>query len=173
MAKRDKRQRQTFPGPNPCENEQMLNDIRTTLGTNAQATSTASTVSDREGSAGPAQAYYSDKEAKDREERESSRKSPPSDRELTGASPSNTPRMQNSNRSTPTKQLTSHGTKEKLREIKKSLRPFANSDPGLNHPGKDKVNKSMLERLICLGYNEVCVNFFYFCCLWYPSAVCV
>lgn len=164
MAKRDKRQRQTFPGPNSSENEQMLNDIRTTLGTNAQATSTASTVSDREGSAGPAQAYNSDREVRDREERESSRRSPPSDRELTGASPSNTPRMQaqaqqqNSNRSTPTKQLTSHGTKEKLREIKKSLRPFANSDPGLNHPGKDKVNKAMLERLICLGYNEVREN---------------
>ncbi len=163
MAKRDKRQRQTFPGPNPSENQQMLDDIRTTLGTNAQATSTASTVSDREGSAGPAQAYNSDREVRDRDREESSRRSPPSDRELTGASPSNTPRMQtqqNSNRSTPTKQLSSHGTKEKLREIKKSLRPFANSDPGLNHPAKDKVNKSMLERLICLGYNEVCCNFF-------------
>lgn len=155
MAKRDKRQRQTFPGPNPSENQQMLNDIRTTLGTNAQATSTASTASDREGSADPAQAFSTDKEP--REDRESCRRSPPSDRELTGASPSNTPRMQvqrSSNR-TPTKQLTSHGTKEKLREIKKSLGPFAYSDPGFHHPAQDKVNKAMLLRLISLGYNEV------------------
>ena len=158
MAKRDKRQRQTFPGPNPGENQQMLNDIRTTLGTNAQATSTASTASDRENSTAQAQAYQAQRRTRD--EREPSRRSPPRDRDQplasSGASPSSTPRMQpNASRSTPTKQLGPNGTKEKLREIKKTLRPFANSDPGFHHPAKDKVNKEMLERLICLGYNEV------------------
>lgn len=172
MARRDKRQRQTFPGPNPSDNQQMLYDIRSTLdsqnSTKAQATSTASTVSDREWSV-PAQGSHTsiDRDMRDRErpesaDKEQSRRSPPSDRDqalTVSASPGSTPRMQQ-NRSTPTKQIGSHGTKEKLREIKKSLRPFrgpfAYSDPGF-HAAKDKVNKAMLKELICLGYNEVCM----------------
>ena len=166
MARRDKRQRQTFPGPNPGDNQQMLYDIRTTLdsqnSTKAQATSTASTVSDREWSV-PAQGSHTsiDRDMRDRErpesaDKEQSRRSPPSDRDqalTASASPGTTPRMQQ-NRSTPTKQLVSHGTKEKLREIKKSLRPFAYSDPGF-HAAKDKVSKTMLKELIGQGYNEV------------------
>lgn len=173
MSKRDKRQRQTrgltFPGPNASDNQQMLDNIRTTLdsqnSTKAQATSTASTVSDRESLLPSQQSLASpDREMRDRVElaatatdKEQYRKSPPTDRDHTlsaSASPGSTPRGQQPSRSTPTKQLISHRTKEKLWEIRKSLRPFAHSDPGF-HAAKDKVNKGMLKELIGLGYNEV------------------
>ena len=135
-ARRERRFRQTFPGPNSADNTQMLQDIRSTLDTHRQTGGT-----DR-------------LERSDSKEREHSRKSPPSELTSSG-SPGTAPRMQQ-NRSTPTKQLASNRTKRQLATIRKSLRPFAYSDPGF-HAARDKVNKKMLEELISLGYNEVSV----------------
>ena len=160
MARREKKYRQTYPGPNSEDNQQMLQDIRDTLDhhqNRATDTYTTTTTVDRERSVGvAAPPSVGERDMRvDRESRDTRRPSPPSDREqgLPSASPGTTPRMQQ-NRSTPTKQLASDGTQQKLREIRKSLRPFAYSDPGF-HAAKDKVNKKMLEQLINLGYNEV------------------
>ena len=132
MARREKKFRQTFPGPNSADNVQMLHDIRETLEYHHRAGAT---------------------DRPERQEREPSRKSSPPSELTASGSPGTTPRMQQS-RSTPTKQLASTRTKRQLAKIRKSLKPFAYSDPGF-HAARDKVNKKMLEELISLGYNEV------------------
>jgi len=66
--------------------------------------------------------------------------------------------------------------RRKLAMIRKSLKPFAHSDPGFNHSIVEKANKRFLEDLCLLGYDEVrlvCINlqriakltciFFFFC----------
>ena len=133
MAKREKRLRQTFPGPNSADNQQMLSDIRETLDTHHQ------------------KAYV----AADRlpPPKDTKRSSPPSELTSSG-SPSTTPRMQQ-NRSTPTKQIASNRMKRHLAKIRRDLKPFAyHSDPGFASQ-KDRANKGMLEELITLGHSEV------------------
>ena len=152
MARRDRsRLRQTYPGPNPEDNQQMLQDIKDTIeshSTEKLANQSSSPVSDRE--------MRSEKQERpeSRDGRERERRSPPSDREQ--ASPGSTPRAQQ-NRSTPTKQLTqsSDRNKQQLRDIRRSLRPYHRSDPGLHSVGKEQANKTMLEQLISLGHSEV------------------
>ena len=45
--------------------------------------------------------------------------------------------------------------RRKLAMIRKSLKPFAHSDPGFNHNIIEKANKRFLEDLCLLGYDEV------------------
>ena len=149
MARRERRLRQTYPGPNSEDNQQMLQDIKDTIESHSstEKLGKSSPTSDKE--------MRSEKqerpESRDRDNRE--RRSPPSDREQ--ASPGSTPRAQQ-NRSTPTKHLTqsSDRNKQQLRDIRRSLRPWHRSDPGF-HYSKDQVNKTMLEQLVSLGYSEV------------------
>ena len=181
-SRREKKYRQTYPGPNDDDNEQMLQDIKDTLDHHQRAqvvTAAASTTagSERERSlvATAGTSAHSSGSGSGGSERESNmrteypsgsreaasgrRSSPPSDREHGGAaavsgSPGASQRVQQ-NRSTPTKQLgSSDWNKQTMKEIKKQLRPFASSDPGF-HPARDRVNKKMLMQLINYGYNEV------------------
>lgn len=176
-SRREKRLRQTYPGPNSADNQQMLQDIKDTLdnhqraqvataavstsaGSERERSLAAGTTSSGSGSAGSgSERDYSMKTdhsttggSRDVSGR---RSSPPSDREHHG-SPGATPRMPPQSRSTPTKQLgsSSDWNKQTMKEIKKQLRPFASSDPGF-HPARDRVNKKMLMQLINYGYNEV------------------
>lgn len=141
MARREKKFRQTFPGPNSSDNQQMLHNIRETLENHQRETSIERPMS-KEGPERP--------DTRDRDQ--TRRSSPPSELTASG-SPGTTPRMQQ-NRSTPTKLIATSRTKKQLAKIRKSLKPFAYSDPGF-HAAKDKVNKRMLEELISLGHNEV------------------
>ncbi len=151
MARREKKFRQTYPGPNSADNQQMLQDIRSTLG--QQSTAGSGTAS-----GSPAERLErSDSKERERERKreQTRRSSPPSELNSSG-SPGTTPRMQPS-RSTPTKQLESNSNRKRERQlakIRKSLKPFAYSDPGF-HTAREKVNMKMLEELISLGYNEV------------------
>ncbi len=152
MARRDRRlMRQTYPGPNQEDNQQMLQDIKDTIEYHS------STEKLGKSSPGEMRSEKQEKpEPKDRDKlsRDRERRSPPSDREQ--ASPGTTPRAQQ-NRSTPTKHLTQQSSdrnKQQLRDIRRSLRPYHRSDPGF-HSGKDQANKAMLEQLISLGHSEV------------------
>ena len=156
MAKREKKHRQTYPGPNSADNQQMMQDIRETLENHQRR---ARAVQDETATTGGQQTVPADRssveqERPDSRERDQTRRSsPPSELTASNGSPNMTPRMQQ-NRSTPTKQLASNRTKRQLATIRRSLKPFAYSDPGF-HAAKDKVNKRMLEELISLGHNEV------------------
>ena len=177
-SRREKKFRQTYPGPNSADNQQMLQNIKDTLDNHQRAqvaTAAASTSagSERERSLAAGTTSSGSGSAGSGSERDYSmktdysttgggrdisgrRSSPPSDREHHG-SPGATPRMPPQSRSTPTKQLgsSSDWNKQTMKEIKKQLRPFASSDPGF-HPARDRVNKKMLMQLINYGYNEVC-----------------
>ena len=161
MASRrsERKHRQTYPGPNAADNQQMLQDIKDSI-------ASSESLNEREKAAetgGHSISTDSDKEMKgerqlERERPESrdleqsqERRSPQSDREQ--SSPGATTRAQQ-NRSTPTKQLNSDKNRQHLRDIRKTLRPFYKSDPGLA-VGKEKVNRNMLEQLINLGHSEV------------------
>lgn len=159
MARRERRHRQTYPGPNPEDNQQMLQDIKQTIETHSGGGEKV------ERSSADSEAEMRTEKSLDRERPESrdreqsrERRSPPAasasgDREQ--ASPGTSARSQN--RSTPTKQLNQlDRNKQQLREIRRMLRPFVRSDPGLN-TAKDHVCKSMLEQLISLGYSEVSI----------------
>lgn len=176
--RREKKFRQTYPGPNSADNQQMLQDIKDTLDHHQRAqvvTAATSTIAgnEREGLAAATSSGSgsgSKVEMRTDHPRDTSRRSsPPSDREHgTNGSPGTAQRMQPS-RSTPTKQLgSSDWNKLTMREIKKSLRPFASSDPGF-HPARDRVNKKMMMQLINYGYNEVSshrqTTCFFCCCL--------
>lgn len=164
MASRraERKHRQTYPGPNAADNQQMLQDIKDSIASTESLSDQEKAV-ESGGDGGHSTSAGSEKEMKgerqpERERPESrdmeqskERRSPQSDREQ--ASPGATPRSQQ-NRSTPTKQLNSAKHRQHLREIRKTLRPFHKSDPGLA-VGKEKVNKVMLEQLINLGYSEV------------------
>ena len=175
--RREKKFRQTYPGPNSADNQQMLQDIKDTLDNHQRAqiaTVAASTTatSERERSLGLAATTTSSGSASSGSSdtmridqtttagRDMSRRSsPPSDREAhaISGSPSTTQRATAQNRATPTKQLASSASdwnKQTMKEIKKQLRPFASSDPGF-HPARDRVNKKLLMQLINYGYNEV------------------
>ena len=165
-SRREKKFRQTYPGPNSADNQQMLHDIKETLDNHERAqvvTAAASTTAGSERERALAATSSGSGSGSEREMRtepaggrdSSRRSSPPSDREhAASGSPGATHRAQQ-NRSTPTKQLgSSDRHKQTMREIRKQLRPFASSDPGF-HPARDQVNKKMLEQLINYGYNEV------------------
>ena len=157
--RRDRRFRQTFPGPDSGDNQQMLQDIKDTLDSRGQQ------QQQQQQHSGSAQQKPSDRNVTNNSERErerpesrdreqsSSRRSPPSEGPSpANASPGTTPRMQQNR--TPTKQHTDR-TKQQLAKIRRQIRPYhAYSDPGF-HAARDKVNKKMLEHLISLGYNEV------------------
>lgn len=159
MANRRRPRQKTYPGPNPEDNQQMLQDIKDSIAIETHPNdkvgrSTSSAGSDEMRTERPAERP----ESRDKEQSRSrldSRGSPPSDREQ--ASPGTPPRSQQNSRSTPTKQLTQLNVdrnKKQLREIRKSLRPWVRSDPGF-HAAKDQVNMNMLEQLISLGHSEV------------------
>lgn len=147
MARREKRFRQTYPGPNSADNQQMLQDIRSTLG--QQTTAGSGTAAER------LERSDSKEREKERRREQTRRSSPPSELTSSG-SPGSTPRPARPSRTTPTKMLdsSSNRRKKQLATIHKSLKPFAYSDPGF-HVARDKVNKRLLEELISLGYNEV------------------
>lgn len=134
MSRRDKKLRQTFPGPNAADNQQMLQDIKQTLGDHQKNE--------------PASLPPADQMNK--------RSSPPTELP-TSSSPSIGNRTPAS-RLTPTKQLAAHETKQKLAQIRQSIKPYgprnSASDPGF-HAAKEKVNKKMLDELISLGHSEV------------------
>ena len=171
--RREKKFRQTYPGPNSADNQQMLQDIKDTLDNHQRAqiaTAAASTTagSERERSVGLAATTTSSGSASSGSSdmmrtdhaggRDTSRRSsPPSDRETyaVSGSPSTSQRASAQNRATPTKQFASDWNKQTMKEIKKQLRPFASSDPGF-HPARDRVSKKLLMQLINYGYNEVC-----------------
>lgn len=50
--------------------------------------------------------------------------------------------------------------RRKLAMIRKSLKPFAHSDPGFNSTVIEKANKKFLAELCALGYDEVRENWF-------------
>ena len=156
MARRERRHRQTYPGPNPEDNQQMLQDIKHSIETHSSGEKVG-----RSGSSAGSEAEMRTEKSLDRERPESRdkeqsrerRSSPPAS--SSEASPGTARAQQN--RSTPTKQLNqlnSDRNKQQLREIRRMLRPFVRSDPGLN-AAKDHVNKSLLEQLIGMGYSEV------------------
>lgn len=166
MASRrsERKHRQTYPGPNAADNQQMIQDIKDSIAPTESLTEREEEdeVAESGASGGHCISAGSDKEMKgerqpDRERPESrdleqskERRSPQSDREQ--ASPGAAPRSQN--RTTPTKQLTTDKNRQHLRDIRRTLRPFYRSDPGLA-VGKEKVNRTMLEQLINLGHSEV------------------
>lgn len=179
-SRREKKFRQTYPGPNSADNQQMLQNIKDTLDNHqraqvATAAASTSAESERERSLAAGTTSSGSGSAGSGSERDNGmradycttgggrdatgrRSSPPSDREQYGlsGSPGATQRMPPQSRSTPTKQLgsSSDWNKQTMKEIKKQLRPFASSDPGF-HPARDRVNKKMLMQLINYGYNEV------------------
>ena len=134
MSRRDKKFRQTYPGPDTADNQQMLQDIKQTLENHQKDEQPSSTAVDQM----------------------NKRSSPPTD-VPTSSSPSILNRAPAS-RLTPTKQLAAHETKQKLAKIRQSIKPYgpraSSSDPGFN-AAKDKVNKKMLDDLVALGHNEV------------------
>lgn len=145
--KRDRKQRQTYPGPNSADNQQMLRDIRHTLDQHQRDIRTPTPTS---------AALVATVERQDSREREYLRRSPPSET----TSGNGSPRVQQQNRASSAapagKQNSSSRTKRQLATIRRSLRPFASthSDPGF-HTARDMVDKRALEELISLGYNEV------------------
>ena len=171
--RREKKFRQTYPGPNSADNQQMLQNIKDTLDHHQRAqiaTAAASTtagserersLADTTTSSGSASSGSSDMRTDHTSSggRDMSRRSsPPSDREAlaVSGSPGTSQRASAQNRATPTKQLGSSAdwNKQTMKEIKKQLRPFASSDPGC-HPARERVNKKLLVQLINYGYNEV------------------
>ena len=136
MAKRERKHRQTFPGPNSADNQQMLQDIKESLVTHHKLT-------DQSSKRPPSSPTSADSLAQ---------------QQLGGGSSPGSAQRQSS-RLTPTKQPPSHETQRKLATIRNSLKPFGprstNSDPGFHAPGRDKVNQKMLAEMISLGYNEV------------------
>lgn len=158
MARRERRHRQTYPGPNPEDNQQMLQDIKHTIETHSSGEKVGRSSAGSEAEMRTEKSLDRERPESRDKEQSRERRSPPAsvatgDREQ--ASPGTARSQQN--RSTPTKQLTqlnSDRNKQQLREIRRMLRPFVRSDPGLN-AAKDHVNKSMLEQLISLGYSEV------------------
>lgn len=169
-VRKERRPRQkTYPGPNPEDNQQMLQDIKDSIATDSSSSNS------RPISSGGLEDMRTERSL-DRERPESrgleqgggrrERRSPPGDREQASPSGTATPRSQHQqqNRSTPTKQLTqlnSDRNQKQLREIRKSLRPWVKSDPGF-HSSKDQVNITMLEQLISLGHSEVGFFLFFF-----------
>lgn len=161
--RKEKKHRQTYPGPNSADNQQMLQDIRETLQLNP-GTSTTGTPTGSERSA-PERADSKEREHRGESERVR-RQSPPG--EVSGAA---SPRMQNRGSShTPTKHISSAQSshrahqntvrKQNLEKIRRDLQPFKGrerlSDPGFHHPSKDTVDRKMLEELInTYGYSEV------------------
>ena len=164
MASRrtERKHRQTFPGPNPADNQQMVQDIKDSIASSGSLSDKKKESESGAVGGGPSSSAGSEREMKgeklaDRERPESrdmeqskERRSPQSDREQT--SPGATPRT-SQNRATPTKQL-DQKHRQQLRDIRKTLHPWCKSDPGLAM-GKEKVNKAMLEQLINLGHSEV------------------
>ena len=167
-SRRERRHRQTYPGPNPADNRQMVQDIKDSI---LQASSESLTSNgEKEKPAVNRSSTGSEREMRgeksfDRDRPESrdsrERKSPLSDREQ--ASPGATPRaamQQNPNRATPTKQISQPNSdrNKQLRAIRISLRPYdkyaRRSDPGF-HAAIEQVNKTMLEQLISYGHSEV------------------
>ncbi len=160
----DRKHRQTYPGPNPADNQQMVQDIKESIASSGSLSEKKNT-GESKASNGPSSSVDSDKEMKgekvlERErppsrdlEQSKDRRSPLSDREQT--SPGATPRVAQ-NRATPTKQLDPK-RRQQLRDIRKTLHPWCKSDPGLAG-GKEKVNKVMLEQLINLGHSEVSLS---------------
>lgn len=130
MSRRDKKLRQTYPGPNAADNQQMLQDIK-------------QTIKDHHKNEPPVVPPA---------EQMSKRSSPPSE------SPSTANRAPAS-RSTPTKQLAAHETKQKLEQIRQSIKPYgprtSATETGF-YAERDKVNKKMLDELISLGHSENC-----------------
>ena len=154
MARRERRLRQTYPGPNPEDNQQMLQDIKDTIESHStEKPGKSSPGADRDMRSEKQERPESSRDRVDKSGRDRERRSPPSDREQ--ASPGTTPRAQQ-NRSTPTKHITqsSDRNKQQLRDIRRSLRPYHRSDPGF-HVGKEQANQAMLEQLISLGHSEV------------------
>lgn len=147
--RRERRHRQTYPGPNPEDNQQMLQDIKDSI-ESVEKAGRSSADSEREMRT-EKQPERERPESRDRAQSRE-RRSPPNDREQ--ASPGTQQRSQH-NRSTPTKQfVSSDRNKQQLKDIRRSLRPYARSDPGF-HVAKDQANKAMLEQLISLGHSEV------------------
>lgn len=149
MARRRPRQK-TYPGPNPEDNQQMLQDIKDSI---AIETPSTDKVGRSTSSAGSDEMRTERERPESRGESKRERRSPPGDQEQ--ASPGSTPRSQQNR--TPTKQLgqlNSERNKKQLKEIRRSLRPWVRSDPGF-HASRDAVNSSMLEHLISLGHSEV------------------
>ena len=133
MSRRDKKFRQTYPGPNAADNQQMLQDIKQTLEDHQKNEPAGAAV-----------------------DKMNKRSSPPTE-PPTSSSPSIANRAPAS-RLTPTKQLAAHETKQKLAKIRQTLNPYglrtSTSDPGF-HAAKDRVNKKMLDELVALGHSEV------------------
>ena len=162
-SRAERKHRQTFPGPNPADNQQMVQDIKESIASSGSLGDKKKAADLRGGGcSGPSSSAGSDKEMRgekaDRERPESrdmeqskERRSPQSDREQ--SSPGATPRAPQ-NRATPTKQLDPKH-RQQLREIRKTLHPWCKSDPGFAVVGKEKVNRAMLEQLINLGHSEV------------------
>lgn len=162
--KRDRKQRQTYPGPNSADNQQMLRDIRHTLDQHQRDIRTPTPTS--------AAATCSTVERQDSREREHLRRSPPSEAGGSGGGGSGSPRVQPQNRAAssssssssssaaaavpPASKQNSSNRKRQLATIRRSLRPFASahSDPGFQ-TAREMVDKRALEELISLGYNEV------------------
>lgn len=168
--KRDRKQRQTYPGPNSADNQQMLRDIRHTLDQHQRDIRTPTPTS--------SVALVATVERQDSSrEREHLRRSPPSEAGGGGGSAgSGSPRVQPQSRAAASSATTtaaatssvpatttaaggkqnSSNRKRQLATIRRSLRPFASahSDPGF-HTARDMVDKRALEELISLGYNEV------------------
>ena len=155
-SRRERRHRQTYPGPNPEDNQQMLQDIKQTIEIHSGGEKVGRSSAGSEAEMRTTENLLDGErpESRDREQSRE-RRSPPASGDREQASPGAARAQQN--RSTPTKQLTqlnSDRNKQQLREIRRMLRPFVRSDPGLN-ASKDLVNKSMLDQLISLGYSEV------------------
>ena len=125
----ERKHRQTYPGPNAADNQQMLQDIKDSI------TSSHRGREGSNGSSGHSTSAGSEKEMKGERQPETwdvsteQRRSPQTER--------------------PTKQFHSDKNRQHLRDIRQSLRPFFKSD------GNEKVNKHMLEQLISLGLKEV------------------
>ena len=166
MEKRkEKKFRQTYPGPNTADNQQMLQDIRETLLTTGDRGAPAT-------AAGSERSVPERADSKEREQRgeaeRARRQSPPV--EFSGTA---SPRMQNRERGashTPTKHLSSAQSshrahqssvrKQNLEKIRRDLQPFKGrerlSDPGFHHPSRDTVDRRLLDELITTyGYSEV------------------
>lgn len=161
MAKRERerRHRQTYPGPNPEDNQQMLQDIKDSIleSHSEENNGRSSAGSDRE-MRGEKLLERERPESRDREQSRERRSPPSSSAAAAGereqASPG-TPRSQQNRSATPTKQMGQDKNKQQLRDIRRMLRPYARSDPGFHLANRDQANKSMLEQLISLGHSEV------------------
>ena len=183
--RREKKFRQTYPGPNSADNQQMLQDIKDTLDHHQRAQiatvapSTTQVASERERSLGLAATTTSSGSASSGGSsadtmriadhtagRDTSRRSsPPSDRGeaahgAVSGSPSTTQRataQAQSSRATPTKQLASSASDWNKQTMKEIKKQLRPfaSSDPGFHPARDRVNKKLLMQLINFGYNEV------------------